>query len=395
MTTDSKWLSNAAKSVVGWFKPTTFEVLKGQKQLQDTDVQPKQVFLTIPQMVEVDSNIKLKFKTIPHFATYDGYTVTSSDENICSYDADTDTLHFKDVGSVDVSILIDDVSTSKTITVERSAVKVEIVGGDTVEYGKTNSLTFKLLPEDTTEIITKVEAWDKQNVIVSPGPDGVYEVTGRFDRRIERPLRVYTNKQELRTTIKFIDSVEEIVQTIDVEFEDKYNFNTEIFIRPIFGPDTANMKSFDVVLDDYDKAEYVSGRGSIITKEVNGVLNGTITMLNGGVSKDFNVVIDDEFVVLKDVELVGIPVDGVLSMNQVYKITDIKPIPSGLGSVDDFVVSVGGDLEYVDGEIVGYTEGSGSITITSESREFTKVIPITVVDKGVEVELQELKLVKQ
>lgn len=395
MTTDSKWLSNAAKSNVGWFKPTTFEVLKGQKQSQDTDVQPKQVFLTIPQMVEVDSNTKLNFKTIPHFATYEGYTVTSSDESICSYDADTDTLQFKDVGTVDVSITIGEASATKTISVERSAVKVEIVGGDTIEYGKLNTVSFKLIPEDTTEVITHVEAWDKQNVIVNPGLDGVYEITGRFDRRIERPLRVYTNKQELRTTIKFIDSVEEIVRTIDIEFEDKYNFNTEIFIQPVFSPDTANMKSFDVVLDDYDKAEYVSGRGSIITKEVNGVLAGTITMLNGGVSKDFNIVIDDEFVVLKDVELVGIPTDGVLSMNQIYKITDIKPIPSGLGSVDDFVVSVGGELDYTDGEIVGYTEGSGSITIISESREFSKTIPITVVDKGDEVELQDLKLIKQ
>lgn len=310
MTTDSKWLSNAAKSVVGWFKPTTFEVLKGQKHLQDTDVQPKQVFLTIPQTVEVGSNIELGFKTIPHFATYDGYTITSSDDSICSFDVDTNTLQFKDVGSVNVSIELGEVTSTKTITVERSAVKVEIVGGDTVEYGKTNSITFKLLPENTTEVITHVEAWDKQNVIITPGLDGVYEVTGRFDRRIERPLRVYTNKQELRTDIKFIDNVDEIVQTIDVEFEDRYNFNTEIFIQPVFGPSTANMKSFDVELDDYDKAEYVLGRESIITKEVNGVLNGTITMLNGGVSKDFNIVIDDEFVVLKDVEIVGIPADG-------------------------------------------------------------------------------------
>ena len=365
-----KWLENAkalVSSTVGWFKPKTYEVLKGQKALTGDPVLVEQVFLVIPETVEVNQVVPVVVRFLPKVATETNYTIVISNPSLCTFDVDKEELTFIKAGEVDIDVEIGDVRTTKTINIVQQAVGVEIVEGNAFIKGTEKTVTFKLLPETTTEIIEDVDLFQNPTVsIESVDGEIVNQYKIKSDYLGNYTLRVKTDRATYKCDIWVVEDESLIATEVLVDnIEAEYGFNELILLDPKFTPETATKLSYKVTVSDDTIANYNSGKNAIQTLSKVGTTKGKITLDCGNVVGEFDINVidrDNPPVKVTKIDINGLPTD--IEVDQTAPFT-IAITPNNASNKEvDTVAS--GAITLEGNSVKGKSVGTGTLTVTSK-----------------------------
>lgn len=369
-----KWLENAkalVSSTVGWFKPKTYEVLKGQKGLTGDAVPVEHVFLVIPDVVEVDQVVSTNVRFLPKVATETDYTVTISDETKCTFDTDKEEFTFIATGDVDITVTIGTATVTKTIKVEQNAHGVSIVEGNAFIKGVEKTVTFKLYPDATTEVIEDVDLFQNPTVSINPvEADGDADVSNQYKVKSDilgnYTLRVKTDRANYKCDIWVVEDESLIATGVTVDdLESEYGFNELILLDPKFTPETATKLSYKVTVDDDSIATYNSGKNAIQTLSKVGETKAKITLDCGNVVGEFNINVidrDNPSVKVTSIDINGLPTE--IEVDQIEPFTIVINPEDASNKEVDTVAS--GAITLQGTSVKGISVGTGTLTVTAK-----------------------------
>lgn len=386
-----RWLREhqATTSNIGWHRPVTYEVLKGQKGLGD-DIDVESVVLLLPENVKVGESIELNFKITPRFKSNVDFTLTISNESLCTYDKDTNKLTFNDtVGDVSITIKIlnSNASDTKTIKILKDSAGFIIDGGNSVEQGKQKKVQIKLFPEDTTDTIEKV--YTTSNIFkvlkLSNGYSLFSDDIGTFDIIVKTKNAMYRREVYVYEASRNI-----LVESVSFDVKEKYLHKESIDINPSFTPLNATEKDFDIILDDQNIAVWDKAKMQIHTLSKNGITSGKLVMRVGGASFNFKINVNDTtHSQLDDIKIIGMPSE--FNVGGKYPFT-IEAVPSNV-DISDYVISQSNDnIQIKDGVLHALKEGETSLTFTSAKNNFTKNTLIKIKPAKVLIERFEVDI---
>ena len=294
-----KWLREhkVEISTVGWFRPVTYEILKCQKYIRGGDpVNVDKVYIIAPDNVNVNENVRISVKLLPRVATETDYDLTISDETICTLDKITNTLVFKDKpGKVTITVIMKEggATNTKDINVRLACKSVEIKEGNSFVSGVEKVATFVIKPDDATDeiISVDVDVRDRNYVNLENVSDNVYKINSDYVGSYF--INVNVSGVNFKVPIYIIENDADQVKTVALEFKDKYKFNEVIEIEPTFTPDNTKFNSYNITLENYDIAQYISSKNQIITNQTNGLTKGVIQMIVGGAKQEFTINVED------------------------------------------------------------------------------------------------------
>ena len=384
-----RWLEDAkAKtSKIGWFKPITYEVLKSQKGLDIAEpILVETVYAVTDSEVDTNTIVPIEVKFIPKVATETDYTITISDESICTFNSESGVLEFKDKsGIVDITINMStgEATGKKTIQVNKPSLGVTIEEGNYVVKGDNKNLTFSLLPSDTSEVITNVEIFNNPEILLIKG-----ETNDTYSVMSEKIgmyyAKVTTSKTSYKTPIYVIESETQIVESISLDnIEPAYKYGEVIPVYPTFTPNTATNKDFYVHIENPEIASYNRSLNSITTGIKDGASKVKLYSVVGKAEYEFDLVVNESGVKPKpDIESIkinGLP--DIIDINAEYPFT-VSVTPEGAD--DAYTTSMTGGITVINSGLIKSTEnGNGSLTVKSVSNNnITYTKNITTVTKA-------------
>ena len=387
-----RWLkeANAKISNLGWFKPKTYEVLKTQKGLTiDEPVLAEMMFIVTPSNeVNTGDIVPIEVKFMPRVATETDYTITISDETLCTFNQENMTLEFKDKGG-DVSIVVKatngDAGGTKTITVNKPSTTCYVEQGNAIVKGIVKDLTFKLLPSDTTEAITNVEIFNNPEISIEPA-----EVSDSFkfksDKLGDYYAKVTTNKQTYKVAIHVIEDESLLVTSISLDgIKPAYKYNEEIYINPSFEPETATNTVLNVVVEDTEIASYNPATKILKTGVKDGKTSVTInTVVGGNVKHDFEITVNEDgenpIPDITKIELRDVP--ETLEVNEKSQFSVyFEPVDANPESIILSTSNANISLEFLDD--IHFVKGlkNGSSKVTAKSGTITDSKDVNVITK--------------
>lgn len=386
-----RWLkdANAKTSNVGWFKPKTYEVLKTQKDMTvDEPVLAEKVYIVMDSEVDINSTVEVDVRFFPKVTTQKDFTITISDEEICSFDVDTNTLKFKEKsGNVDIVVKMTegDAEFTKSVFVNKPSTGTYVLDGNAIPQGFDAWAIFKLLPEDTTEVVEEVTSFNNPNMKIVDYGEVVGSLMLNSDYVGTYDFRVKTNKTSYKTQIHVLENMESLVETITFdELADTYDHNTLIPFYPKFTPDTATKKDLVVVVDDAKIATYNYATNSFLTGNTDGETKVTVTPRVGfeATKLIFDIVVSEDGIKpkppIETIKIVGLP--DTLDIGVEYPYT-VEVTPDGAET--KYNPTLTGGLVVINNRAVkGTANGQASLTVKSTAnKDVTDTKNVTVVTK--------------